>query len=889
LGVHGGVKVYRGNPSAARSYVEADNARVDDYYLAEGTGLAVRFVATPEGGVEAAGPLDGDGYEAWVAGLDPASGEPRGRLRTDANAVRFVEVVVNGPKTWSLAAALDPEIAEAYDAAQDRAAREIVGWLAQHATTRVGPRGGQLQVPVERIEAAAVRHYTSRAGDPHRHLHLQVNARVWAEGAWRGLHTVGVRDSIDALNGIGHAAVMCDPQFRSVLAARGFSLDPDTGEVSELAGFVGAFSVRARQIAANIDRYETDWRETHPGQEPGPELLRGWDRRAWAQARPDKVVPTDGGELTDRWVEELHRLGFRDPARPTQVLVTKTGSLDRDAAVQVVVSRLGARRSAWNAADIRGQVELLIAGANVVAEPAVRTELAEDLTARVLDQCVRLLEEVGTPEHIRALTSREVLAVEADLSAAFATRASGPARCARVRGGQLDAAQLRAVEALVGTHRLVVLEGAAGAGKTATLAATRTLLAQRGHRLVVATPTLKAAQIATGQAGLTAFSAAWLASQHGFQWNADGRWTREAHDPDAAAVLARGDLLLVDEAGMLDQDTARALVAIADETGARLALVGDRHQLPAVGRGGVLDLAARWAHPDACLMLGAVHRFADPAYAELSLAMRTGERPGAVFDQLVDRGQIVIHVDEVACTAALADAAAATGALVVADTREQVADLNHAIRRQRVAEGTVDDTRVLVTRVGERIGVGDKVATRRNDYDLGVANRDTWTVTALDDGTLHLAGKTGERTLPVGYAAAYVELAYATTCYGAQGETVPTAHLVLGEHTGAASAYVAMTRGRENNTAHLVADSLEDARRQWIQTFARDRADLGPAHAAKLAARESAKYLNGRPLGRGRYVPRKRRPSSARPAPGGSPLATPASLRDPGRGPGIGF
>ena len=48
---------------------------------------------------------------------------------------------------------------------------------------------------------------------------------------------------------------------------------------------------------------------------------------------------------------------------------------------------------------------------------------------------------------------------------------------------------------------------------------------------------------------------------------------------------------------MLDQDTARALLTIADETGARVALVGDRHQLPAVGRGGVLDLAARWAHP----------------------------------------------------------------------------------------------------------------------------------------------------------------------------------------------------------------------------------------------------------------------------------------------------
>ena len=40
-----------------------------------------------------------------------------------------------------------------------------------------------------------------------------------------------------------------------------------------------------------------------------------------------------------------------------------------------------------------------------------------------------------------------------------------------------------------------------------------------------------------------------------------------------------GDLLVVDEAGMLDQDTARALLTLADEAGARVAFMGDRHQL----------------------------------------------------------------------------------------------------------------------------------------------------------------------------------------------------------------------------------------------------------------------------------------------------------------------
>lgn len=50
--------------------------------------------------------------------------------------------------------------------------------------------------------------------------------------------------------------------------------------------------------------------------------------------------------------------------------------------------------------------------------------------------------------------------------------------------------------------------------------------------------------------------------------------------------------MIVDEAGMLDQDTAHALLTITQEAGATVALVGDRAQLPAVGRGGVLDMAA---------------------------------------------------------------------------------------------------------------------------------------------------------------------------------------------------------------------------------------------------------------------------------------------------------
>ena len=69
-----------------------------------------------------------------------------------------------------------------------------------------------------------------------------------------------------------------------------------------------------------------------------------------------------------------------------------------------------------------------------------------------------------------------------------------------------------------------------------------------------------------------------------------------------------------------------------------------------------------------------------------------------------------------------------------------------------------------------------------------------------------------------------------------------TAHFALGETTGAASAYVAMTRGRHHNTAHLVAESVDDARSQWVEVFSRDRADLGPRHPAQRAADDIDRY-----------------------------------------------
>ena len=222
---------------------------------------------------------------------------------------------------------------------------------------------------------------------------------------------------------------------------------------------------------------------------------------------------------------------------------------------------------------------------------------------------------------------------------------------------RIDPTQAAVVGALAGDGQLVVVEGAAGAGKTTALRSAQAVLARQGHSAACGDADVEGGRGRRRGDRRPGHSAAWLIHKHGWRWDDEGHWARRPDaTPDPAARLRPGDLLLVDEAGMLDQDTARVLLTVADEAGARVALVGDRHQLPAVGRGGVLDHALARPHPTAVVALEKVHRFTDPGYAALSLRMRTGDDPAAVFDELHRRRSIVIHPSDSERTAALAEA-----------------------------------------------------------------------------------------------------------------------------------------------------------------------------------------------------------------------------------------
>ncbi len=84
-------------------------------------------------------------YAGWVDWIEPISREPMGRARQAGEArqgsPRFAEMVVNTPKSLSIAAALHPDVSEALDAAQRDAVAEIRCWLGRHSVTRIGPRG----------------------------------------------------------------------------------------------------------------------------------------------------------------------------------------------------------------------------------------------------------------------------------------------------------------------------------------------------------------------------------------------------------------------------------------------------------------------------------------------------------------------------------------------------------------------------------------------------------------------------------------------------------------------------------------------------------------------------------------------------------------------------
>jgi ATP-dependent exoDNAse (exonuclease V) alpha subunit len=142
-------------------------------------------------------------------------------------------------------------------------------------------------------------------------------------------------------------------------------------------------------------------------------------------------------------------------------------------------------------------------------------------------------------------------------------------------------------------------------------------------------------------------------------------------------------LVIVDEAGMTETLSLDTAVQFAVARGASVRLVGDDQQLAAIGARGVLrDI--KQTH--GALHLAELHRFTSPAEAAASLALREG-KPEAL-DFYLDHGRL--HVGDIATTtedaftAWVLDREAGRDAIMLAPTRELVAELNRRARDHRL-------------------------------------------------------------------------------------------------------------------------------------------------------------------------------------------------------------
>ncbi len=164
--------------------------------------------------------------------------------------------------------------------------------------------------------------------------------------------------------------------------------------------------------------------------------------------------------------------------------------------------------------------------------------------------------------------------------------------------------------------------------------------------------------------------------------------------------------------------------------------------------------------------------------ASASLALREG-RPDALGFYL-DQGRI--HVGDAGSTldqafaAWASDRASGLDSVMLAPTRELVSELNQRARASRLGGVAADQEVALAD--GNRASVGDTVVTRRNERRLRfsptgwVRNGERWTVTGVGrDLSLTVANGRGfQITLPAEYVRDDLELGYATTIHGAQGD-----------------------------------------------------------------------------------------------------------------------
>lgn len=377
----------------------------------------------------------------------------------------------------------------------------------------------------------------------------------------------------------------------------------------------------------------------------------------------------------------------------------------------------------------------------------------------------------------------------------------------------LSEQQRAAVHHITGPEQIAVVIGFAGAGKSTMLSAAREAWERQGYRVHGAALAGKAAEGLEESSGISSRTlASW---EYG--------WQRDR------GQLDKGDVLVIDEAGMVGSRQLAKFVSEAQTRGVKLVLVGDHEQLQAIGAGSPFRAIAERV---GAVELSEIRRQNEGWQREASIAFAT-HRTSDGLSAYADRGHVhFADKRDEARSALVRDYLAdleqrSNGSrIALAHRRVDVRAINCEIRaslqergklaRGREEQGPLGREVLYQTNDGDRsFAPGDRIVLLENNRDLGVKNGMLGKVLAVEPDALQIrldgAGQDSARvlSLPTKSYQAF-DHGYATTIHKSQGTTVDRAFVMASGTMDRHLAYVAMTRHRDQVKLYAGCDELKD-------------------------------------------------------------------------------
>jgi ATP-dependent exoDNAse (exonuclease V) alpha subunit len=437
------------------------------------------------------------------------------------------------------------------------------------------------------------------------------------------------------------------------------------------------------------------------------------------------------------------------------------------------------------------------------------------------------------------MTTGRIRQLEREIEARFRTFALGAGRdvpesfrreAARLVAQRIEAPlsreQTRALSVLTGPERAAILIGPAGTGKGVVIDAAA-LAEQRsgGRTFGIAVSGSTAQRLgrdspALAQCTMTLDA---LVSRVG-----SGR-----------LELGPQTTIYFDEAGMADTARLSALTELVERTRAKLVMIGDEHQLPSIGAGGMF---ARLAPIAPCAELESVLRTSDPAEQQAWADLRAGRTDRALAHYAAS-GRLHIRdsrseslEEAVDNWAKLTEAYSINEVALLSDaSNKEIARLNARAQHHRIERGELGDVEVPVPGVHYGLRAGDRISMIDQHYAPGkerVENGSQGEVLDVGaDGAVHVKfDVTGQQRLLAGEDLARLRLGYAQHIHRAQGATVARSLVVTGGwQTSKEPAYVEASRAREGtdwfvNREELGVEGNDVERIQRLaQTMSRSR------------------------------------------------------------------